>query len=445
VSGRAGRAALSRRGFLGGAVASALALAGAVRGAAPTPGKPPRPVRMRWPWPVQLPDPHAIDDLVAALLGTTLFPPLYVRAIDGVIEPHFATAPPKETPLGMRVDLAPHLRPADVLASIARARTSGARLAFRDVPVPRVDGAHTVVFEGVTDGDALMRKLASPLAATTRVEPRRIVPTGPYDVTLADPSQSALPTLLVQRRAGPPSPTFGAQRVLALELSGPTELEAVLRAFERGETDVSWIGDGLFQPRLGARPMDLGPLAYLSLRAGASLPELQRPGAVLALMESLASDRLDHLGLFRRGHCAPALPDELPPIEPKLPPRTPILVRASLPIAVAAAESIALDLGGVAQPVDDAVFARAIEARTFALALDVTRGFDDTADGAALSLATIVHALAAPAPGTTPTAFAATTTAALGWEIALVGAQAAEVWIPRAPFGGLDLEGAGRI
>ncbi len=431
----------TRRAFLGGAIATALSLA-ATRRASPAPTRAEPPVRMRWPWPVQLPDPHAIDDLVAALLGVTLFPPLYVRAIDGVLEPRAATAPPRESAFGLRVDLAPSLRPADVLATIGRARTRGGRLALKEVPLPRVDGAHTVVFEGLSDGDALMRKLASPLAGTTRVEPRRLLPTGPYDVSLDERSPD---TLRVQRLRGAPSPSVGARRVTSFELTSSADLEPLLRAFERGETDVSWIGDGLFQPRAGARPMDLGPLGYLSLRAGSALPDLQRPGAVLALVESLPPDRLDHLGLFRRGHCAPALPDELPAIEPKIAPRTPILVRSSLPLAIAAAEAIAADLGGVAAPVEDAVFARAIEARSFALALDVMRAWDDTAEGAALSLATIALASAAPPAGSTPTSYAATSTAALGWEIALVGAQAAEVWIPRAQLGGFDLDGAGRI
>jgi hypothetical protein len=459
VSRRGDEPPPSRRAFLHAALATgagALSLSGparaqtqkiAAQAGAKAPVKPrvPRPtppVRMRWPWPVQLPDPHALDDMVAALLGATLFPPLFLRAIDGVIEPHLASAPPAPTPLGLRVDLAPHLRPSDVVASIARARTGGGRLALKDVPVPRVDGARTVVFEGLTDGDALMRKLASPLCATTRVEPRKIAPTGPWEVSLDEATRT---TLRVTRTPGPPSPTFGPQRVLALELEGPVEIEPILRAFERGDTDVSWIGDGLFQPRAAARAMDLGPLGYLALRAGNAVPELQRPGAALALVESLASDRLDHLGLLRRGHCAPAMPDEVPAMEPKVPPRASILVRASLPMAIAAAEAIALDLGCVAAPVDDAVFARAMESRTYTLALDVVRAFDDTADGVALSLATLAGAQAAPAPGATLNGVAAASTAAIGWEIALIGAQAAEVWIPRAAFGGFDLEGAGRV
>ncbi|MGZ3424736.1 MAG: hypothetical protein ACXVEE_43165, partial [Polyangiales bacterium] len=73
----------------------------------------PRGVRMRWPWPVRMPDPHAANDLVSALLGVALFPPLYVRAIDGYIEPKLAMGAPKERKLGVRVDLQPYIRPSD--------------------------------------------------------------------------------------------------------------------------------------------------------------------------------------------------------------------------------------------------------------------------------------------------------------------------------------------
>ncbi|MGZ5969319.1 MAG: hypothetical protein ACXWP4_16710, partial [Polyangiales bacterium] len=70
----------------------------------------PRGVRMRWPWPVRMPDPHAANDLVSALLGVALFPPLYVRAIDGMLEPRLAVGAPKEVgkgaQKGLRVDLA---------------------------------------------------------------------------------------------------------------------------------------------------------------------------------------------------------------------------------------------------------------------------------------------------------------------------------------------------
>src|SRR5687767_6133964 len=96
-------------------------------------------VRMRWPWPVRLPDPHASNDLVAALIGSALFPPLYVRAIDGMLEPRGAVGAPKEAGKGaikgLRVDLAAGIRPSDVVGSISNARTGAGRLALRDVPV----------------------------------------------------------------------------------------------------------------------------------------------------------------------------------------------------------------------------------------------------------------------------------------------------------------------
>ncbi len=395
-----------------------------------------------------MPDPHAANDLVAALLGSAWFPPLYVRAIDGMLEPRAAVGSPKEAKNGLRVDLAPGIRPSDVVASISNARAGGARLALRDVPVPRVDGAHGVVFPGLADQDALMRRLATPLAGVARVEPRRVLPTGPWDLAFdgSSGSKDGIGILVGTRRPHAPAVGLVAQtfpsRATRFELEGAVELGRSLRAFERSETDVAWLTDGLFAPRPGARGMDLGPLAYLALRAGREAPELARPGAVLGIVDAIAEDRLDHLGLLRRGHVAKAADATV--VDPAtIAPNVPILVRASMPIAVAAAEILARDLGGIARMLDDATFDRSLRDGGFPLLLDVVRAVDESTDGAAVALATFEGATTPPASGTSPRVVALSGSAALGWEIALIGAQAPQVWIPRAPFGGLDLEAAG--
>src|SRR5262245_40718169 len=189
-----------------------------------------RTVRMKWPWPVRMPEPHASNDLAAALLGTVLFPPLYVRAIDGMLEPRLAVGAPREVGVGpqkgLRVDLSGAVRPSDVVASISNARSSGARLALREIPVPRVDGAHGVVFLGLADVDSLMRRLATPLAGIARFEPRKVLPTAPYDLSIeARPSGESRLTL--NRR--PSAPAVGmaappAARIARFELEGAVEL-----------------------------------------------------------------------------------------------------------------------------------------------------------------------------------------------------------------------------
>ncbi|MGZ3423576.1 MAG: hypothetical protein ACXVEE_37285, partial [Polyangiales bacterium] len=372
-------------------------------------------------------------------------PPLSVRAIDGMLEPRLAVGAPKEVgkgaQKGLRVDLAGSVRPSDVVASIANARSGGARLALRELPVPRIDGAHGVVFLGLADVDALMRRLATPLAGIARFEPRRVLPSAPYDVSVeARPSGDS--RLTVTRR--PSSPSVGmavspSARIGRFELDGAVDLGRSLRAFERYETEVAWLTDGLFAPRPGARAIDLGALTYLSIRAGSEAPELTRPGVVLSIVDAIASDRIAHLGLLRRG--VTAFAEDVPPRDPAtLAPNVPILVRASMPIAVAAAEVLARDLGGIARTLDDATFDRALADGRYPLLVDVVRPIDDSADGAAMALATFDRASAPPAPGTSPRAIAQAGSAALGWEIALIGAEASHVWIPRAPFGGLDLE-----
>lgn len=405
-------------------------------------------VRLRWPWPVRAPSPHAANDLVAALLGVTLFPPLYVRAIDGMLEPRAAVGAPKETKVGtlkgLRVDLAPGVRPSDVVASITDARSSGARLALRELPVPRVDGAHGVIFPGLADHDALMRRLATPLAGIARYEPRRVLPAGPWDANVE--TKESVTTVRFTRRPSAPAVGLAAAthptRITRFELEGAVDLGRSLRAFERYESEIAWLTDGLFAPRPGARAIDLGPLGYLALRAGQEFAELQRPGAVLGIVDAIAPDRMGHLGLLRRGHVARA--EDAPKRDAaSLAPNVPIMVRASMPIAVAAAEILARELGGIARMVDDETFDKALKEGRFPLALDVVRPIDDTADGAAIALATFDGAQNAPAAGAGPRGVGLAGTAALGWEIALIGAQASHVWIPRAPYGGLDLEVGG--
>ena len=448
--GREGAGAvIARRAFLAAMIASA----GATIASSPyaLPGKralpPPRTVRLRWPWPTQLPDPYALNDLTAALLGSTLFPPLYVRAIDGYLEPKLASAAPKEKKPGLRIDLMPNVRASDVVASITKARAGGARLLLHDVPVPRIDGAHGVLFPFLADVDGLMHRLSSPLCGISRSEPHGLEPTGSFDVTLADSASEGARILRLARRAltGGALPPNAPSHVARFELEGAIDLGASLRAFERGDTDVGWLGDGLFEARTGARTMDLGPLAYLAMAAGTDAPELRNPGAVLGLVESIAWDRLGHLGLLRRGHVGRSTTAAFARAAPIVPARVPILVRASMPIVVAAAAAIARELGGAPKAISDGEFDAALASRAFALALEVVRPLDDSAEGAALSLATFDGASIAPSLTQGPRGIASSGRAALGWEISLLGAQASDVWIPRAPFGGFDLEAGGVI
>lgn len=442
VSGTTIHDPLHRRTFLAAAAAAAATLA------LPRAEAAAHAVRLRWPWPVRPPVAHASNDLVAALLGVSLFPPLYLRAIDGMLEPRGAVGAPKESALGnikgLRVDLAPGVRPSDVVTSLIEARAGGARLALRDLPAPRVDGAHGVLFPGLVDHDALMRRLATPLAGIARYEPRHMLPSGPWDQLVE--TKDSVTTVRFTRRPTAPAVGLAAAthptRITRFEIEGAVDLGRSLRAFERYESEIAWLTDGLFAPRPGARAIDLGALGYLSIRAGQEFVELQRPGAVLQIVDAIAPDRMGHLGLLRRGHVA--RPEDLPKRDPAtLAPNVPIMVRASMPIAVAAAEILARELGGIARMVDDETFDKALSEGRFPLALDVVRAIDDTADGAAIALATFDGAQNAPAAGLGPRGVAQAGTAALGWEIALIGAQASHVWIPRAPQGGLDLEVGG--
>ncbi|MBK7398887.1 MAG: hypothetical protein IPJ34_21985 [Myxococcales bacterium] len=121
-----------------------------------------------------------------------------------------------------------------------------------------------------------------------------------------------------------------------------------------------------------------------------------------------------------------------------LAPNVAVVARVSQPMLVGAAEILARELGGIARVLDDATFARVEAEGRFPLLLDLVRPIDDTAEGAAIALATFAGANV-PKSGATPSSVGKEGSAVLGWEIALLGAQASHVWIPRAPFGGLDL------
>ncbi|GAC1351668.1 MAG: hypothetical protein NVSMB1_06900 [Polyangiales bacterium] len=378
--------------------------------------------------------------MVAALLGAVLFPPLYVRALDGLLEPKLAVGAPHEQKLGLRVDLPQAVRPSDVVSSISGAKAGGARLALKDVPVPRIDGFRSVLFPGLTDPESLVRKLATPLAGIARSEPRRLASLGPFDFALDD--RDSTHVLRLSRRAlsilpGVPLPQPG--RVQRFELEGPVDLSASLRTFERGDTEISWIADGLFEARQGSRAIDLGALAYLGIRAGTEANELALPGALLALVDSIAKDRMGHLGLLRRGHCDVPIGAQPAP-RPLVPRGTRIMVRASAPIATAAADILAREIEGVSQPVDAATFDRNLRDGRFALAIDAVRAIDESEAGAVIALATFDASPTLPAQGASARAIASGGSAVLAWEISLIGAEAPLLWIPRAPLGGLDLD-----
>jgi peptide/nickel transport system substrate-binding protein len=286
---------------------------------------------------------------------------------------------------GVRTGAGRPLTAHDVLASIRRARSSGARAWLTDIPDPRVETAEHMLFD-VRDPARLMRMLSSPLTA---IVPRTFTPeqpdgTGPFRATRRD---DVLVLVRNERAAG------------RLEGGGPAYLDEITlrsapdvstspREFERGVDDIGWLGGGYFNPRQDAVPFESGrEAAWALLRTGQEATAAwDAPGVAQSLADAIPEDALR--GLFVELPGGPKMPARKwggPPCD--------LLVRDDSPWLVALAEKIASQLTAAGhevthKPVAPAEFGRRRASRAYALAIDVARRFRPGTAGAAAGLAT---------------------------------------------------------
>src|SRR5262249_54985610 len=127
---------------------------------------------MHVPWSLASIDPHRIDDATAALFADAFFDTLYARDEAGAIFPSLAESDPEidkqnlrvPLPAGLPTPFDPAIDARDVVASIARARSFGARGWLAEIPSPRADGRGAILFP-MKDAPKLTRALSSPLTA----------------------------------------------------------------------------------------------------------------------------------------------------------------------------------------------------------------------------------------------------------------------------------------
>ncbi len=96
----------------------------------------------------------------------------------------------------------------------------------------------------------------------------------------------------------------GAAFLERIEVEPAADLSAALRAFEAGETDMSWLGEFLHRPRPGAVKFDAGTFGWVVLRTGSDAGSWGAPGVAQKLLDGVPSGQLAHLGL--RGLAGPA-------------------------------------------------------------------------------------------------------------------------------------------
>lgn len=282
----------TRRAFL--ATLSATASAGAL-GRTPTAGV----LRLRLPLYFGGLDPHALDDPLSALFAPAIADPLFALDASGKPYPTLASTLPERGATGTRITLRPELLSArgkalsavDVVFSLKRALGLGGAAVLGAFRAPRADAKDRLsLWVPEANPDALARALANPLTA---VVPRSFTPltpdgTGAFKATLAN---GALGLSRNENAAR------GAAFLERIELSRAPDLADALRAFETGQVDVGWLGNGLYRPRAGAQPLDGPVFGWIVLRTGLDAKAWGAPGIAGQLSAALPGAALARFGL----------------------------------------------------------------------------------------------------------------------------------------------------
>ncbi|HEY0462879.1 MAG TPA: ABC transporter substrate-binding protein, partial [Polyangiaceae bacterium] len=283
---------LGRRTFL--AAAAATASAGAL-GRTPTVGA----LRLRLPLYFGGLDPHSLDDALSALFSAAIADPLFALDGSGKPYPTLASALPERSAGGARVTLRPELlsargkalSAADVVFSLKRAQSLGGAAVLGAFRPPSADAKDRLsVFVPNANPEALARALASPLTALV---PRGFSPLAP-DGTGAFKATFESGTLNLTRNE---SAARGAAFLERIELSRASDLADALRAFEAGQVDVGWLGNGLYRSKAGAVPLD-GPIfGWIVLRTGLETKSWGAPGIAGQLTAALPAAALARFGV----------------------------------------------------------------------------------------------------------------------------------------------------
>ncbi len=371
------------------------------------------------------------------------------RGRGGAPVPARAEADPAATRPGLRVARRAGRRTApdrplearDVLASIARARSLGARGWLADVPPPRLDGHGALVFP-THDAEKLLRALSSPLVAIVPATfaPERPDGTGPFR---ADRRGDAL--VLTRSARAAEGPAFLDEIVI----HPSPDLAAPLRAFEAGEDTVGWLGSGLHEPRPGAKLFDFGAVAWAVLRTGREASTWDAPGIAQRIADGIPYARVAYLVLgppwgsqSEQGWGGPACD---------------LLVRDDAPWLVELARAVAATIARpghevTARPAPQAEIVQRRSARAFALLLDVARPLAPTPHGLLIGHATGEEAatggVIARHPPRLVVATARTVTRTMGMGVFGVvrvqGARVPDLTLGPSSWGGLGLGGATR-
>jgi peptide/nickel transport system substrate-binding protein len=323
---------LSRRAFC---AAAGLRATASALGRTPYAGR----LRLSIPWPITSLDPATLNDAFSALFAGAVFEPLYGLDSAGNPYPALAEALPVKHQGGCRLQLRPGLRTgagsplsaADVVATLARARTRGAVGLLGELEQPSFDAKEplAVVFPRAAP-EAVARALASPLLALV---PRHFSPLAPDGCGAFRIELSRGRAVLTRN----PNAARGAAFLDAIEVASVSDLADLLRGFEAGQTDVGWFGSGLYRAVKDAVAFEVPRYAFAVLMPGKAAGAWGAAGTLQALLDAIPAQRLSHLGLR-------ALPAQASGSAAWGGPPTSIAVNGSAPQLVAVARALAATL-----------------------------------------------------------------------------------------------------
>ena len=424
---------LGRRCFL--ATVSAAASASAL-GRTPTAGT----LRLRLPLYFGGLDPHSLEDPLSALFAAAIADPLFSLDSSGKPYPTLASALPERTAGGCRITLRPELisargkalSAADAIFSLKRAQGLGGVAVLGAFQAPSADAKDRLsLLVPEANPEALARALASPLTALV---PRGFSPSLP-DGTGAFKASFGSGTLSLTRNE---SAARGAAFLDRIELSRATDLADALRAFETGQVDVGWLGNGLYRAKAGAVPLD-GPIfGWMVLRTGLDAKSWGAPGIAAQVSAGLPAAALARFGvrpLTGSGSSVRWGGGPAPLLVSEDAAHTVELARALEPLLSSNGNEIR------ATPVPRATWLEARRSRRYALLLDFVRSDSGAASQSALALlAAVDPALARRPPKNLSSVLDATRTLSLGivGEVRVAGAHGPE-------FEGLDAWQLGNV
>lgn len=256
-------------------------------------------LRLRLPFYFGGLDPHSSDDALSALFAPALFDSLFALDSAGKPYPTIARALPERIAAGTKIRLRPELvtargkalSAADVLFSLQRARSLAGSAVLSVFSTPMRDRSDPLSFV-VPDAnpEALAKALASPLTALV---PRGFSPLAPDGTGAFKAALGSDGVSLVRNE----NAARGAAFLERIELSRALDLADSLRAFEAGQVDVGWLGNGLYRPRLGSVPLEGPSFGWMVLRSGLDAKAWGAPGIAQQLCTALPSAALARFGI----------------------------------------------------------------------------------------------------------------------------------------------------